>query len=606
MLLSQLPAEIIYCIASHFPTASCLWNLARTCRYLYHVISADNCRIFQAFVQNCFPTIDTPLLWKDAARALTSRSRAFDRSAIVCRYVMPPQDSMRIGQKTTVRTDRPTLGYRPVVDSYETWYGESWFSRREVLAWGAGADLIIRTTDFSQAAPALECKNGVDRELSPSVNWTVLSELEGVDSWDDISSVHLLGSSGSSKSSDFEDVILGRRNGSLARMSISLIEETYTTKSSYQIGPEKLEGTDISSGRCKVLAATLGSRSIAFFRVASEEEDVRPFATLKATSFARNRCSKLLSDEQIAVGADGEGNKISIFTFVPDNIVQIRDLVIDTIHLGSRKSRVTVIEPLSIPGRVSGKSGNLFLSGWEDSTVRLHDMRSPKPFVAVFPDTVDDCPTYCLRPIGQERFIAGSGDNALIKFFDMRVPGRYEYINSGFPAVKSYYHNRGELESPTSIPSRPRRGDISIYLSQSPYNPKRRYGSHRYRGPIYTISHPSPSSSTFYVGVEGGIIRLDMANTDDLFGRQGDWYIHNLDMAAEIKSHHQPISLTCYERPSLDDITKRIDLLYQLRSFQSFKGQVFSNGVIQQEGIPGWDERWAYLPGRRMRRSQEG
>lgn len=372
MLLSQLPAEVLYCIASYLPAANCLLNLAQTCRSLYYAISADNYRIFQAFLQSRFPAIDTPpLLWKDAARALTARSRAFDRKGIVGRFVIPPPHATRIGQQTIVRTDRPTLGYRPVVDSYESWYGGTWFSRKEVLAWGAGADLIIRTTNLGEAD--LEADGDdvdtVDWRPPPIVKWVVFNELRGVNSWDDISGVHLLGSD-LSKSDDSEDIILGRRNGSLARMSISPKEGTYSTKTAYQTGSQKLEGTDMSSGPGRVLAATMGNRSIAFFKVDGEDDYQDPFVELNATSLGRNRCSRLLNDEQIAFGADGEGNKISIFGFAPDDIVIVRDINVDTSSSFSKKSRVTVLEPLSTTSRISGNPGDLFLSGWEDSTVR--------------------------------------------------------------------------------------------------------------------------------------------------------------------------------------------------------------------------------------------
>ena len=401
MLLSQLPAEVLYCIASYLPAAHCLLNLARTCRSLYHAISADNYRIFQAFLQSHFPAIDTPpLLWKDAARALTARSRAFDRKGIVCRFVSPPTHAPRIGQQTIVRTDRPTLGYRPVVDSYESWYGGTWFSRKEVLAWGAGADLIIRTTNLGKAD--LEADKDevdtVDGRPRAVAKWTVFNELSGVNSWDDISGVHLLGSD-TSKSDDSEDIILGRRNGSLARMSISLKDGTYSTKTTYQTAAQKLEGTDMSSGPGRVLAATMGNRSIAFFKADGEDDSLEPFAQLDATSLGRNRCSRLLNDEQVAVGADGGGNKISIFGFSPDNIVNIRDIDVDTSSSFSKKSRVTVLEPLNTTSRVSGKPGDLFLSGWEDSTVRYVVYHCPYcSNINTLPDSMICDPRYHLSP----------------------------------------------------------------------------------------------------------------------------------------------------------------------------------------------------------------
>src|SRR5690348_5125058 len=100
-MLAQLPSEIIYHIATFLPTASCLVNLSLTCRHLHAVVSQDDYRIFRAFVQSRFPSIDTPPFWKDAAPALTSRSRAFDRKAVIGRFVLPPRNPRRLGRLRT-------------------------------------------------------------------------------------------------------------------------------------------------------------------------------------------------------------------------------------------------------------------------------------------------------------------------------------------------------------------------------------------------------------------------------------------------------------------------------------------------------------------------
>jgi hypothetical protein len=255
-----------------------------------------------------------------------------------------------------------------VIDSYETWYGQSWLDRKEVLVWGAGADLIMRTTDYGKSDTiihGLRC---------PAEKWTVFNDLTDVDSWDDISSVHLLPSTQSSKSADAEDLILGRRNGKLVRMSISPAEGSFATTKTYSTGDRKLESTDLSMGPGRVLAATFGNRSISFFKVDAEEEAVESFATMEASprNSTRNPCSRLLSDDQIAVGDDGDRGKISIFTLASEGITNIRDMELDSCDLGDkRSSRVTTLAPLNQnndPG--SRWTRDLFLSGWEDSTVR--------------------------------------------------------------------------------------------------------------------------------------------------------------------------------------------------------------------------------------------
>ncbi len=47
-----------------------------------------------------------------------------------------------------------TMGYRPCIDSYEEMYG-AWGERREVLAWGAGTQIVMRIKTTGAHASAL-------------------------------------------------------------------------------------------------------------------------------------------------------------------------------------------------------------------------------------------------------------------------------------------------------------------------------------------------------------------------------------------------------------------------------------------------------------------
>lgn len=640
-MLAQLPPEIICHIATFLSTASCLINLSLTCRHLHAIVSADDYRIFHAFVQSRFPSIDTPPFWKDAVRSLTSRSRAFDRKAIIARFVLPPQNSRRIGRPKTFRTDHPTLGYRPVIDSYEVWYGESWADRKEVLVWGAGADLIIRVKHFGsrvrkQALGELKsfCRSRMEvhkyEKPQNSTTWTVFNDLRGVDSWDDISGVHLLASD-----SNNEDIIFGRRNSRLVRMSISLDKEYHEIKKTYVTGGRSLERTDLSRGSQPVLAATLDSGAIALFKVNVEACTVQPFATLGTAlhGSARARCSKLLDDDKIAIGSDGAVGIISTFRLAPDRITRMRDMQLDNVEDGSKgKMHVSAIEPLAATSRAGGSVGDLFLAGWEDSKTRcvllyvslydddslisylsancfvlpssrLHDLRSPKPYVSIFTDTVDDSTIYAILPIGHERFLVGSGTNAIVKIFDMRMPARCSYPDASVSTPQTHYtsrnynHTGSNNQAPkSSLPSR--RKDISMFLSQRAPNLSNRvplfHEPHRYRGPVYAMSLPSPSSSSVYVGVENSVIRLDFASTDDLTGPHRAWYNLSLGLGLDPDGYFDHDSslfdLSCYERPLPEDQGRGVRLMMQ-DPFWTALG--YHDHSAQNPGrIPGWDSRW--------------
>ncbi|WEW58344.1 hypothetical protein PRK78_003812 [Emydomyces testavorans] len=598
-MLSYLPSEIVYHIVSYLPTVSSLANLARTCRRLYEVISADHYRILQAFVQSQFPSIETPPFWTDAARALTSRSRAFDRKAIIARFVLPPDNATRIGRLRTIRTDHPTLGYRPVIDSYEVWYGNTWSARKEVLVWGAGADLIIRVKDFGhkhlKAASHIERQHDVPRRRisgtsQDGVSWAIFNDLHGVDSWDDICGVHLLGSSHSGWTED-EDIIFGRRNGKLVRMSVSAENGSSKLENCYITEGSNLESTDISPGQHRVLAASIGGKSIVFFNVDAEEHDVRPFATLKTTAHgsARHGCSRILCGGRIAVGSDGESSKVAVFSFTPDGIVKLRDLRVDDNE--QRRAKATTIESLPVTHITGGNLGDLFLTG-------LHDLRSPNSVVSIFTDTVDDSPTYSIKPIGRERFVLGSGVHALVKIFDMRM-GRYSYLDASLPAPPAHTNQSNYSDPFARFNAAPFSSkDISIFLSNRIHNVADRATlfrePRRYRGPIYTISQPSPSSSTLYIGVEDSVMRLDMVSTDDLAGKHKEWYHRNLDLGIDPEggADCRPLDLACYERPLPKDRGRGVRLMMQDPLWTALEEE--SHGFLSRSEvrIPGWDRRW--------------
>lgn len=141
-MLENLPIEILQQVAGHLPTASAIVNLSLTSKKLHERLAVDDYAIFRQFVQNRFPSISSPPLWKEAALILTSRSRAWDRKAFIASACQPPRDD----QFWPTRVEpRQRFGFVPVIDSYEIW--DIGTARREVLAWGAAGRLRLRITE---------------------------------------------------------------------------------------------------------------------------------------------------------------------------------------------------------------------------------------------------------------------------------------------------------------------------------------------------------------------------------------------------------------------------------------------------------------------------
>lgn len=359
-MLSDLPSEIIYHVAIYLPTANALTHLAQTCRRLYKIIAADEYRLFRALVQSRFPCTPTPAFWKDAARALTSRSRALDRLGVIGRFVVLPETVTRIGCQQATRRDNPTLGYRPAIDSYEIWNGTGWADRKEVLAWGAAHQLVMRVKQSG---------------TNPQENWILFNDVEEVSSYEDICGVHLMQSE-PSKGVDTEHLIFGRRRGDIIHLAISPSQANHEYRKKFKTNGLELERTDVSQGAYSTLSAHFDDGSIAFYNTAANEEEVEAFAWIRneTGSLARSRYSKLLSPSKVAVATGKIENSLSISTISPDGVSFDREIAVHSLDIEGQIIRVhaniTSIAPLDIQPHMNSP-GDVFLAAWGDRTIRF-------------------------------------------------------------------------------------------------------------------------------------------------------------------------------------------------------------------------------------------
>lgn len=358
-MLTELPAEIIYNIALHLPTVSCLTNLAQTCQHLHLLIAAEDSRIFKAFLNTHFPWIKTPPFWRDASRALTSRSRALDKHAVVGRFVVPPRDAIKVGSHRGTRADTPTLGYRPAIDSYEIWNGDLWSDRKEVLAWGAADEIVLRVRQTGS---------------HPFDKWVVFNDLDYVSSYDDICGLHFLKSNRYLQGpDDKEHLIFGRVRGELHHLSISPDDATHDYEQEFVTHGTELERIDLSDGLEPILAAHFENGSIALYHTTTDEPEVHPFARLGHEGPMSNIYSKFLSPTRLAVGTGRLENALSISTITPDNILLYREIGPESlgfeerVGLSRKTNKISAIAPLT--GQ-AGESGDIFLSSWGDRAVR--------------------------------------------------------------------------------------------------------------------------------------------------------------------------------------------------------------------------------------------
>jgi hypothetical protein len=592
-MLDQLPTETIHQIASHLPTASSIIRFSLTNRKLHAQLSGDDYATFRSFVQKNFPSIRTPPYWKEAANILTTRSRAWDRKAFVAKALEPPPD--RLNPLYYGRARGPSIGYAPVIDSYEAWHGSMWAERREVLVWGAAGRLMMRLSN------------------PDSITWHAHRAHDDHLPEKDILNVRLLRPN-QKEARKGEVVVIRRANGDITKLEFDVDDNEIQNRTLFDTTGLVAESMDVSHG-CRPLVAVCMPQEIQVFDGNAHEQIAQPVSMLKIQQNLvykhRTRCAKFIGNERLAVGAQYlEGHStapINIYRITPEGSSTPPENCLPsrsghTSVKGRNRINANAIAPLDDVSSLCGRAGEVFLSGWSDGIVRLYDIRTPTHSSIEFQDGVDDGQILSLLPIGHERFLAGSIQNACLKTFDLRMPGAkvYSHHDAGSSpsmAVPSIGHGAPSKKAPSSREQGPVDKAVSrqlnIFLAIRVQCPMRLWQplpnqqlSHlpRYRGPVYSLSASSPASPTVYAGIENHVIQLDFVSTDDMQRRFGQDRTA-FGLVRETGSKEQILNLSCYERPRTGHESTDPVLLRNQRSWNTPRSE---DGLTED----GWDERW--------------
>lgn len=576
--VDQLPSEIIVQIIQHLPTLCAIASFSQTNRTLHELVSNNRNTIFQSFVHRQFPTIVAHAPWQEAAFKLTSRSRAWDRRAFIARECVPPKD--RIDEHVP-NFRRQFTGFKPVIDSYEA---PSSDGSREVLAWGAAGRLRLRLI-----------KNN-------KVEWSTWSIPDDTSPHTDILDLRLM-RPGQNRNRFGESVFIRRANRELELLYAMPEKDSWVVASKYMVKSDSsVDCVDVSQAE-EPLLVVCDKENIQLFPVYSSQDQSRadkviPVARTTTTK-QRRRCAKFMSDTRIAVASQ----YLEGLQHAPIEIFDISSERLRSYPLHAVETLSTSKSSTGLPGRIganilakvdgqlcrSGSDTDLLLSGWSDGIVRLYDLRSGCEPVREYADPVDDGQIFSLLPVGQERFLAGSHQNACLKIFDMRMNARvYEYRKLGSMNTQTI-NSRPEMQpgqSKLQTKPRPLR-EINIFLALTvhhaaqPWRPlpgrQNNFRLPRYRGSIYSLSSPSPASPTVYAGIENHVIQLDFVNTDDWLADRGG-VRHQVD-------HRQVLNLSCYERPRAGYESTDAVLLRKQTDMDKYS-------MKSKQGELGWDERW--------------
>ena len=601
--LNTLPPEILGQIVTHITTAKELCNLSLACKRLHTFIDNDGFRIFSQtlFPYVRFPSTHTASFWRDALHGLTTQVRNWDRKAFIAWIISPETNgNQKIGRHRRYTRNAPhaqTMGFIPVIDSYEAWYGGDWSSRKEIVAWGAGADLVVRTRTMGHKAQ--DIWNAAVNKSTNNFNahhhtykWANYHEPGVNEGLDDITFVKLLQQA---SIDDLEQFIIGRVSGALDLFSLNTNTSQSQVRSSF-----KSEGRPVRSASTNdvqtLLAACLSDSIVCLYSIFSSTshigQEIAPVAETSANSSGhsgRTWTSRFLSNERLAVGYGPAQQTIRIYNVGRGELTTESPGLFNP-EVGrhaDENTSVYSLSPISTSSSAGGTGGDVFLSGAYDGLVRLHDLRSAKPTVAVFYDPVDVSPIYSLLPVVNEQFVAGGGRHSIMKVFDLRTPGSKLYSPTSIGQSTPTRRGMGIQKEPREHEKNRPNWNMFLPRTSKPFSQGTNDSS------VYALSRPSQCSPTLYAGLQSTIVQIDIVSImdqrpDPIFNYEPTKTGSRLDVKAKWDPEGKVSCLPMYEH---DD--RAITLMRQ-------KPVDF----YAQSKIEGWDERWQgkRLPDRRNSR----
>ena len=391
--LATLPPELLAQIVGHIDTVRAISHLAMTCRQAHAFVEIDG---FRVFVQTRFPYIKPPTrhsssFWKEAALGLTSLAKNWDRKAFVAWNINPQKEVGRDLRSQRSR-GRPaqlgqTMGFTPVIDSYEAWYGGDWTSRKEVVAWGAGASLCMRGKVMGKnerydwqdlESTSLRGSNKHQQRFA----YATYNEKGAIEGLNDITSVNLLPQQ---SLDDSEHVIIGRASGGLAMISLSPETSQSHVLSSFDTSGRPIRSAATRLESNALLAACLSDFTIALYPINPTNSQVDPISQISANSSHQSRIwsSRFLGHDRLLVGLGPSQEPIHVYNIGRGGLSQesVRMLELSDLNAnaqmdlpgddaGRSATSVYSLAPIDASSSVGRAEENVFLSGAYDGLTR--------------------------------------------------------------------------------------------------------------------------------------------------------------------------------------------------------------------------------------------
>ncbi|KAI1546723.1 hypothetical protein PtrEW4_006714 [Pyrenophora tritici-repentis] len=572
--LDTLPNEILSLVTNHLERPRDLLYLSLASQRLNEFAKLDG---WKALLKGRFGLggLDTDA--RNSVHGLTTLCRNWDRKGFVARYIDPTEKIMSMNTWQPERWRGPqgqTMGYQPRIDSYEEIYG-AWGERREVLAWSAGTQILLRTKETGANIEKIRRREeGLEQ---PSDQTWVYDAFKHLNTWftykipdsfegrDDITDLKLLRPHQRDLAS--EEMVFGTASGQLSLLSVSP-DFAETRVQNYDTNRRRVNSISISSSGMPMLAAVLADSSLAIYHINRDrfsEHPIAPSSEVKRISkdppYGRIWSCEFLSEDRVVIGLGPNIAPIEVYQIGPDGLLPqpLRKFNITAINTASpRPNSVYPVLPIPTTAQGGSDAGNTFLSGGYDGIIRLHDMRSLKACEPMFWDPTNDSPVYSLAAQGLERIVSGVSMHSMIKVFDMRISGSHAYHTIASP-TKPKAPTKSTINS-TKTQASTISGGWNVYLNPRIPPPRNAY-RHDYSrvrddSPVYSLSIPSPTSQNLYAGLEGVLEALTFhgiadQHPDSMLSNSIVYYdgdAKKIDLAASFNPNQDVLNLGMYEQ----------------------------------------------------------
>lgn len=551
-MIQELPTELLDQITTYLPSAQSIAHLSQTSHALHNFVEKQGWR---SFSQARFPSLvrdvqSLPTEYRHVARSLTTLSKNCDRRGFLATFLEPREDVRSLPDGKQLRQwKRPrgqTMGFQPAIDVREDLCQGKKGGKREVLAWSAGAELLVRERGkrIESERGCVEARLDLDREIDQEIWWSY-KPVGSVEGRDDITSVNILNLGGAIEGAAGHQMIISTANGDLQLLDTSESASDNTVRTLFETRGLPVRSTTITNSlEHRLLAANLSDCEVALYPIDETQDHVSTISNVNALPQAKRGCriwsTTFLDATRLAIGLGPSVEPIHIFAVQPSGLSKepIRKFTLVNLSIDDRLDSLGTLKTSSAvypihPLDTSSQPGTVFLSGGYDGTIRLHDMRSHDSVSATYSDPTDDSAIYSLLPRGLDRVVAGTSRHSLLKIFDLRMQGASDYsylhaLSNSFPDLSTLSINHhGEDGDMTTASATT--GDWNVFIRGHPGASHRGPNAWMRRSAessIYSLASSSAASPVIYAGVENAVVEFNFTGVLDKFPDPGLWSVN--------------------------------------------------------------------------------